>query len=133
MSQFHELWSNWDLIVGDLAQFAKPLGVRNRTLCIGVENNFELQELQFEYDDIFSRANAFMKSFGHESFFEKLELKLLQGLPPIEIKNFILPVTKTFLPERPKNIGSKIDFKDEIILEKCYQAYCERLDLEKNR
>ncbi len=131
ISQFHELWNNWELVVGDLASFAKPLGVRGKTLCIGAENNFELQEISLEYDEILARANAFMKAFDHDAFFIRLELKLMQGITPIELKPIIPKYSQNFIPEFPQDTEILIDFKDEDLLAKCYKAYCQRIKLEK--
>ncbi len=132
LSEFHELWDNWDMVMGELAPIAKPLGVRNKTLCIGVENNFELQELHLEYDELISRANSFMKAFNHDEFFEKLEIRLFQGKSAIKIKKYRRSFLNYLNPERPKQIGAKIDFKDETLLAKCYEAFCQRLDKEKS-
>jgi len=129
-ADFHELWANWPMILGeDLAEVAKPLGVRNKTLRIGAHNNFELQEIRMQYDDILSRANAFMKAFGHHEFFEKLEFCLFQGKSPITVKKELPQHLNYTHPPRPHTIGNTtIDFKDNHALAKCYEAYCKRLE-----
>lgn len=132
-ANFHELWVHWSMVVGDdLAELAKPLGVRNKTLRIGANNNLELQEIRMQYDDILNRSNAFMKAFGHDAFFEKLEFCLFQGKTPITTKR-ILPQHLNYKePAHPSNIGNaSIDFKDNHALARCYEAYCKRLEYEK--
>ena len=133
-ASFHELWVNWPMILGEeLAEAAKPLGVRNRILRIGAHNNMELQEIRMQYDDILSRANAFMKAFGHDAFFEKLEFCLFQGKNPITTERELPQHLNYAHPPRPHNIGNaKIDFKDNHSLARCYEAYCQQLEDEKN-
>ena len=132
-ANFHELWSHWTMVLGDeLAEAAKPLGVRNKTLRIGANNNLELQEIRMQYDGILNKTNAFMKAFGHDEFFEKLEFCLFQGKSPITLERE-LPQHLTYAhPPWPRNIGkASIDFKDNHALARCYEAYCEQLENEK--
>ncbi len=131
MTEFYELWSNWDMIFSDIAPFAKPLGVRQTTLCIGVENNFELQEVRMEYDSLLARANAFMQALDKENYFKKLEISLFQGKSPITLgERRENKLFNYYQPPKPEKIGAVIDFKEETLLAKCYEAYCQRLQIE---
>ena len=131
-ANFHELWVNWAMVLGDdLAELAKPLGVRNKILRIGANSNIELQEIRMQHDDILGRANAFMKAFGHDDFFEKLEFTLFQGKSPISPGQELPKHLNYARPAHPQNIGNaNIDFKDNHALARCYEAYCKQLENE---
>lgn len=133
-ANLHELWKNWQMVLGDeLAAIAKPLGTRSRTLLIGTSNNLELQEVRMQYDDILNRANAFMKVFSHNAYFDKVEFSLFRGKSELD-KKISLPQHITgILPPRPKtDTYQAIDFGDNHALALCYKAYCAQLDKEKN-
>lgn len=131
-AQLAELWNNWVLIVGEeLIAYAKPIGERNGTLCVGAENSLQLQEIRMHYEEILARANAFMKAFGYKDFFKKLECSLLKKKKSTLKKKISLPQHLNYYkPPRPKKYGEYIDFKENTSLARCYAAYCAALDAE---
>lgn len=133
-ANLHELWKHWEMVLGDeLASLAKPLGSRARTLLIGTSNNLELQEVRMQYDDILARANAFMKAFAHEAYFNKVEFSLFRGKSELDKKIELPSHLNGILPPRPNSDTYKsIDFGDNHALALCYEAYCARLEKEKH-
>lgn len=74
------LWENWPMVMGDpLWRVALPLGVQDRILLIGAEDNMLMHELSFHTPEILDRANAFMD----EAYFERVRLELLRGRLPL--------------------------------------------------
>lgn len=125
------LWENWSIVLGEeLAIQVKPIGVRNQTLCIGAEDNMQLQEIRMEYGEILERVNAFMKAFGHNEHFQKLEFSLLQGKSSLTDKKNIPNHLVGAKAPRPKHYGGNIDFKENQSIADCYAEYCNLLDEE---
>lgn len=126
------LWENWDMVVGDeLVLLAKPLGNKGKILLIGADNPVDLQEIRMYYMDILERANEFLKAFSLDNYFEKIEFSLMNGKNSLGEKKELPCHFNNILPPRPKKYGGKIDFKGNKSLERCYQAFCNRLDYEK--
>lgn len=126
------LWENWDMIVGeDLLPLAKPLGNKGKILIIGADNPMDLQEIRMYYTEILERANEFLKAFDLVDYFEKIEFSLMKGKNSLTEKEHIPEHFNNILPPRPKKYGGKIDFKGNKSLEKCYEAFCNRLEYEK--
>ena len=74
------LWKAWPEIMGEtLAGLALPLGVENRVLVIGAEDNAALYELSFQTPRILELANGFLKT----PYFTRIRLEPLQGRQPL--------------------------------------------------
>lgn len=72
-----KIWNYWSMILGpQLADLAKPLGRRKKTLIIGAKNSTIMQELNFSSQEILDKIYDFL---GWQPFdnicFELLEKK----------------------------------------------------------
>lgn len=129
---FRELWDNWDLVCpGEVLSLAKPCGIKGKSLLIGADTPLDLQEVRMYYSEILERANVFLKSYGLEDYFEKIEMTLLQGKKSLLEREKMPEHFVNVLPPRPQKYGGKIDFRGNKSLQRCYEAFCRRLDLEK--
>lgn len=139
--QLVELWTTWDAVLApDLAQLAKPLGHKDGTLFLGVEDAIAMQEVSLQIPAILHAVNA---ALG-EPFFDKIRLDLLRGRTSLDA------VAESFStdgkePSRPMHPGAKALPRDarEIgmlgrgfsripALERCYQAYVRLLKKNKH-
>jgi len=75
------LWKNWKKILGPtLASMAKPIGSKDNTLIIGVEDSILMQELSFFSSEILEKINDFL---GFQPF-DKVKYKLLEDKTPLD-------------------------------------------------
>jgi len=75
------LWKNWEKVLGkELAQLARPIGTKEKTVIIGVEDSILMQELTFYAPDILKKINQFL---GNE-LFDKITFKLLEEKTPLD-------------------------------------------------
>lgn len=99
------LWENWNMVLGEeLALLALPLGIQDRTLIIGAEDNMLMHELSFQLPEILERVNAFM----NEEFFTKARLELLQNRTPLyPPQKPVTGASQVREPRiKPENLGS---------------------------
>ena len=101
-NELRYLWENWDLVAGELAGKAFPLGTRGSTLLVGAADSMSLQDIRMEYDQILGCVNVFMSFTGNTSYFDRLEFSLkgsrkalteirsLPAYPEITPKNVVL-------------------------------------------
>ncbi len=96
------LWEHWSMVMGPmLTDVAQPLGVRDRTIIIGGEDNFILQELAYLRQEILERVNAFID----KPYFEKVELLLTLERSRLDRPPVIQPSTRQRqAPERPPSL-----------------------------
>ena len=115
-----ELWSNWKLVMGPLADLALPLGSRGHRLIVAAEDNMAQQELSFCTDEILARANSFLE----EKYFTECQVKLRLGqkvLRPGGEAPAPRPAEKTHLS------GRWLDQMDpDSPVARCYRAFVER-------
>lgn len=112
-----QLWKNWSIVMGPLADIAHPLGHRNGILLIGGDDPCAMQELSYAVPEILERANAFMD----EGFFTKVELHLLMGqhsLRRIDTTEVAPPPP----PARPPRLG-QLELPPDSPLAAAYAAY----------
>lgn len=115
------LWKAWPELVGpQLAEMARPLGHRRRSLILGGEDPIVLQELSFFAQEFLDKANAFLG----EDFFDKVLFELIHGRASLDGER-----VSAGAPPRPKltkiqNLG-KLDYisESESALGRCYRAY----------
>lgn len=125
------LWDNWDMVCPEeIISLIKPYSYKGRVLYLGAENPTDLQEIRMYYAELLERMNVFLASYGLENYFERLEFSLMHGKKSL-LEREAIPqhITHGYLP-RPKNYGQKIDFHGNKSLERCYEAFCKRLDFE---
>ncbi len=81
------LWKNWERVMGpSLSKMARPLGKKEKTLIIGVEDGLVMQELSFYSEEFLRRIENFL---GWQPF-DKVKYKLLEDKTPLtEVKIFI--------------------------------------------
>lgn len=119
------LWDSWDEIMGEMADFAKPLGHRGRKLILAAEDPMVVQEAQFLSPLILETVNRFLG----EEVFDKVVFELLNGRVPLdgvvrpEAKE---PPRKLKKPDKLGSLGDKLD--PETPLGRCYQAYRRMFD-----
>lgn len=82
--QLIQLWLHWKMVMGEnLASLAFPLGWRKNVLFVGGEDNFVLQELTYQKEEILQRVNAFMDAPQESPFFTQVKLRLSKGEQPL--------------------------------------------------
>ncbi|BDQ33566.1 DUF721 domain-containing protein [Pseudodesulfovibrio portus] len=114
------LWRAWDDIMGDMAQFARPLGHRRTTIILAADDPIVMQEAQYLAPMLLQKINAFLS----EEVFDKIVFELLNGRVPLD--GAIRPEA----PEpprklkKPKKLG---DLNEELDPDspvgRCYRAY----------
>ncbi|WP_052507181.1 DUF721 domain-containing protein [Desulfonatronovibrio magnus] len=98
---FNGICSQWEQIVGpEVAQMVSPLARKNKTLILGAEDNFVLQEFTFMSQEIVDRVNEFCGSV----FFDKAHVELLKGRTPLDQIQVLKPAVKT-KAKKPPNLG----------------------------
>ena len=112
-----QLWKNWNVVMGPLAELAHPLGHRNNILLIGGDDPCAMQELSYATPELLERANAFM----NEEFFLRVELHLLMGQTSLRRVD-ITDVPPPPPPQRPPRLGS-LRISPDSPVAACYQAY----------
>ena len=117
------LWPAWPEIMGpELAKLARPLGHKRRTLLIGCEDPYLMQELTLMAPRILHNVNGFL---GQE-FFDKVVCELLQGRAPLDGTRPQRPARRRPQPIKPKNFGKLNEyFEKDSAVGKCYRAYAE--------
>ncbi len=115
-----KLWKAWPDLMGELAEFAKPLGHRKTTLILAAEDSVAAQELTYFAPEILLRINSF---FGEEVF-DKVLFELLNGRVPLggyELQRTHFQRAKV---KNPGNIGGMKDkFDPESAVGRCYLKY----------
>ena len=115
-----KLWQAWPLLMGELAELAKPLGHRKKTLLLAAEDSVASQELSYFAPEILERINSF---FGEEVF-DKVLFELLNGrvtLDGYELQRS--PVRKAEI-KKPGIIGGlKNKFDPDSAVGRCYLKY----------
>lgn len=135
------VWTAWDTIVApDLAQLAKPLGHRDSTLFLGVEDAIAMQEVSFQTLDILHAVNT---ALG-ELYFDKIRLDLLRGRTSLDAVAKLVSVNRekarrpqhpeaNALSRNPRQIGAlPSGFSRIPAVERCYQAYVRSLKMDKH-
>lgn len=123
------LWENWPMVMGEpLWRAALPLGIQDRVLLIGAEDNMLMHELSFHTPEILDRANAFMD----EEYFSRVRLELLRGRQPLYPATMVRPVTAAAKPtsrSKPPDLGSLNDKIDpESPFGRAYASYLRSFD-----
>lgn len=125
------LWENWDMVCPEeIISFIKPYSYKDKVLYLGADNPSDLQEIRMYYAELLERINVFLEAYGLKNYFERLEFSLSRGRKSLlERESIPEHITNTY-PPRPQNYGQKIDFHGNRSLERCYEAFCKRLDYE---
>ena len=113
------LWKEWGGVVGeDVAALARPLGTRNKTLLLGVEDGAALLETRFYAPQILDDVNAYLG----EVCFDKVQCELLMGRTPLDERH--KPVAETRVLRPPENLGGpNAALPSDSPVGRCYQAY----------
>ncbi len=115
-----KLWKAWPDLMGELAEFAKPLGHRKTTLILAAEDSVAAQELSYFAPEILLRINSF---FGEEVF-DKVLFELLNGRVPLDGYELArIPVQKPKIKKPGKIGGMKDKFDPESAVGRCYLKY----------
>jgi len=115
------LWQNWNIVLDDLSERVFPMGAKQKTLLLGVEDNMEMQEMRMEYNSILDRVNSFMLYTGEKKYFDKLEFSLLRGRTPMKGENVLPEISRSAtLYVHPSR---RPDLISGSLLEKLYEAY----------
>ncbi|MFW5863569.1 MAG: DUF721 domain-containing protein [Desulfohalobiaceae bacterium] len=128
-SRFHEaenlrlarLWLSWSQVLGpELAELAKPLGHRERTLILGAEDGMVLQELSYYQGDILDRVEEFL---GWRPF-DKIKLELLNSKTCLDMVG-LYPVRKDRKPltDHLPQQKAELELDSQTPVGSCYQAY----------
>lgn len=71
-SRLARLWSDWGKVVGEEFAWVEPLGHKNDTLFLGVEDAMEIQEVTMRSTELLGLVNAYMES----EYFTRLKISL---------------------------------------------------------
>ncbi|WP_027721100.1 DUF721 domain-containing protein [Maridesulfovibrio zosterae] len=114
------LWKAWPDLMGELAEFAKPLGHRKTTLILAAEDSVAAQELSYFAPEILERINSF---FGKEVF-DKVLFELLNGRVPLDGYELNRTEFKRAKIKKPGKLGGLKDkFDPESAVGRCYLKY----------
>ncbi|CCO23814.1 DUF721 domain-containing protein [Maridesulfovibrio hydrothermalis] len=114
------LWKAWPDLMGELAEFAKPLGHRKKTLILAAEDSVAAQELSYFAPEILERINLF---FGEEVF-DKVLFELLNGRVPLDGYKLQRTEFKDAKIKKPGKLGGLKDkFDPESAVGRCYLKY----------
>jgi len=118
------LWRDWPEVVGqDIAEMAKPLGHRETTLIVGVEDSMLMQEMHLYAPSFIEQANSYLGM----KFFDKVQLDLIGKQVPLDRDPEETPGPRVPGPRRPQKLGGLLDGLDpESPVAKCYRAYVEQ-------
>lgn len=135
------LWTAWDAVVDpDLARLAKPLGHKDRTLFLGVEDAIAMQEVSLQTPDILHAVNT---ALG-EPFFDKVRLDLLRGRTSLDAVAESVSVSREKAPRPIHSVANALSgdtreigtlrpgFSRIPAVERCYQAYVRLLKKDKH-
>lgn len=126
--RFTTLWRAWEDVLGPLAPLMKPLGHKDRTLILGVEDSLLMQEAAFYTDQILTNVNAFLE----EEVFDKVRVNLLMGKTPLDAIRSFGPEKPPSLVLDPGRVGGLTDLKDgDTALARAYRAYIDRMARER--
>ena len=115
------LWQDWERIVGaDVAELARPVGHKERTLLLNTVDAIAAQQLTFFVPEILERVNGF---FGQEVF-DKVRFELLDGRVPLGKNEKAEPEPAPRPIGKPLELGGLLDKIDpDSALGRCYLAY----------
>ena len=121
------LWQHWPEVVGShLAEMAKPLGRRKKSLLIGVSDSTSMQELRFYSQDILDNVQAFL---GWQPF-DKVIVELIKGRTCLDAV-FVTHTWWVPKPERPETVGGlRNRFPQGTAIRSCYEAYLKAFENE---
>ncbi|NJB68127.1 hypothetical protein GGQ74_001800 [Desulfobaculum xiamenense] len=124
------LWRHWpDIVDEHIAEMAKPIGHRKRTLLIGVEDSMIMQELTFYSPRILQQVNDFLGT----PLFDRVMPELIRDRMSLDaIRRELAPLPR---PQaiRPATLGTKAGtFAPDSAVGRCYEAYV-RLFGDRNR
>jgi hypothetical protein len=112
------LWAAWGELFGpDLGDMAAPLGRRQRTLVLGVEEPMVMQELSMFSQELLDRVNGFLG----EKYFDKISLELISGRARLDATEPPLR-SRPVLPDRPAGLGQAAIPGDSPVA-RCYAKY----------
>ncbi|MFO8033376.1 MAG: DUF721 domain-containing protein [Desulfohalobiaceae bacterium] len=115
------LWINWGQVLGqELAELARPLGHKDRTLILGAEDSVVMQELSYYRQDILDKVEDFL---GWRPF-DKIKLELLNNkasLDMVGLENTWKATSRTAGHLQPRKAELELD--PESAVGSCYQAY----------
>lgn len=125
------LWDNWDMVCPEeIISFVKPYSYKGTVLYLGADNPADLQEIRMYYAELLERINVFLEAYGLKNYFARLDFSLLHGKKSLLEREAIPEHISNVFPPRPQNYGKKIDFHGNKSIERCYEAFCKRLDYE---
>ena len=114
------LWRAWDDIMGDMAQFARPLGHRRSTIILAADDPIVMQEAQYLAPMLLKNINDFLG----EEVFDKIVFELLNGRVPLDgaiRPEAPEPPRKLKKPKRLGDLNEELDPDSPV--GRCYRAY----------
>ncbi|SHN56225.1 DUF721 domain-containing protein [Desulfovibrio litoralis] len=120
------LWLAWSEVLGeDLAELVKPLGNKDRTLVLAVEDSIMMQEAHYQLQTIMRLVNEYLWDIMGENFFVKAQLTLPKGKQGLDsYKGIEQPVVYEYIvPEPPglDTVEEKLNPNSPVM--SCFKAY----------
>lgn len=122
----HRLWKHWPEVVGEhYASIVHPIGHRNTTLILGVEDHFIMQEMAHYSPMLLEQANDFLGM----KFFDKVRVELIGDHVSLDAIPGAVPGKQRLKPKKPERLGALLGKMDpNSPVAKCYKAYVEFFD-----
>jgi hypothetical protein len=112
------VWINWKTIVGpELAAMAKPLGRRQKSLIVGVENSLIMQEMRFYSTTLLEHIKVKFELLYNKTSLDQIQIdrpRLQQRLPHTQLSDSCI---------------GNVSFPEEILpsFQSCYRRYVEMM------
>lgn len=119
------LWRCWPEVLGPaIAELARPLGARGRTLVLGADDPLVMQELSYMGPEILARANGWLG----EDHFDKVAFELLSGRFPLDAVKVPAPARQSApAPRGPERLGGLAHLlASDDAVGRSYRAYVRR-------
>lgn len=116
-----DMYRVWPEVVGgELAEHARPLGHRDGILRLGAEDPVAMQEMTFAVPEILARVNAWLG----QNVFDKVQFDLIGTRVSLDAPQAARPVFYAPKPARPDHLGGLVGKLDTSTpVGRCYEKY----------
>lgn len=116
-----DLYRAWPEVVGEeLAGHVRPLGHREGTLRLGVDDPVVMQEMTFAVPELLARVHAWLG----QNAFDKVQFDLIGERVSLDAPQAVRPVFHAPRAVRPANLGGLLGTLDPATpVGRCYEKY----------